>query len=35
MLGSSNQLTSTGNERLDRMQRLTSPGMIDWERPPR
>jgi len=30
MLGSSNQLTSTGNERLDRMQRLTSPGMIDW-----
>src|SRR5262249_7366567 len=29
-LGSRNQLTGSGNEQLDRMQRLTSPGMIDW-----
>ena len=30
MLGSKNNLTGSGNARLDVMQRLTSPGMIDW-----
>lgn len=30
MLGSKNILTDSGNARLDTMQRLTSPGMVDW-----
>jgi hypothetical protein len=30
VLGSSNLLTGSGNERLDNMQRATSPGMADW-----
>jgi hypothetical protein len=30
MLGSRNQLTSSGDARLDKMQRATSPGMVDW-----
>jgi hypothetical protein len=30
MLGSKNILTGSGNARLDTMQRLTSPGMVDW-----
>jgi len=30
VLGSKNNLTGSGNDRLDHMQRLTSPGMVDW-----